>query len=67
MNISELKAETIRQFAIKINATKDEKILKIILAFLNDIKTDGTNSISLSRHYDQIKARYGNVLKKFAE
>jgi hypothetical protein len=66
MNIAELKKEVIRQFASKLEAIGDEKILKIILDFLIGIEASDKNGINLSRHCDHIKAKYGSVLKKLA-
>ena len=67
MSVAELKEEAIRQFAVKVEAMEDETALKIILDFLDGIKAGETNSISLSHHYDSIRAKYGSVLKKLAE
>ncbi len=67
MSVAELKEEAIRQFAIKVEATEDEDTLKVILDFLNGIKADDERGINLSRHYDDIKARYSAVLQKLAQ
>ena len=67
MSVAELKEEAIRQFAIKMEATEDEKVLNIILDFLNGIHTEDKGGINLSRHYEAIKAKYGNVLQRLAQ
>ena len=67
MSVAELKEEAIRQFAIKVEATEDENVLKIILDFLSTIDAKDKNGINLSRHYNHIKAKYSSVLKKLAE
>ncbi|MEI8278623.1 MAG: hypothetical protein WCG87_02600 [Bacteroidota bacterium] len=67
MSVAELKEEAIRQFAVKVEATEDEKVLHIILDFLSHIHSDDKNSMNLSHHYDSIKAKYSSVLKKLAE
>ena len=67
MSVAELKEEAIRQFTVKVVASDDEVVLKMILDFLNGIEPDKDNSISLSHHYNSIKAKYGTVLKKLAE
>jgi len=67
MSVAELKEEAIRRFAIKVEATEDEKVLKTILDFLDDIESAEPGELNLSRHYDSIKAKYGSVLRKLAE
>ena len=67
MSVAELKEEAIRQFALKVESTGDEKVLEMILDFLKGIQTNDDNAVNLSRHYDTIKAKYGSVLKKLAE
>lgn len=66
MSIAELKEEAIKQFTEKIVATDDEEVLKSILDFLGSINVSDSNSINLSRHYNDIKAKYGPVLKGLA-
>ena len=67
MSVSELKEEAIRQFAIKVRSMEDETALKIVLGFLKGIRSDDSNGINLSRHYDSIKLKYGRVLEMLAE
>lgn len=67
MSVAELKEEAIRQFALKVEAAEDEKVLQVILDFLNNIQPSDKQAISLSRHYDSIKAQYGATLQKLAE
>jgi hypothetical protein len=67
MSIIELKEEAIRQFALKVEAMKDETALKEVLDFLSGIKGGDAQNINLSRHYNDIKAKHGDVLKKLAE
>jgi hypothetical protein len=67
MSVAELKEEALRQFAIKVSSTNDEKVLEMILDFVKGINSDDKNGINLSRHYDAIKAKYGTVLQKLAQ
>lgn len=67
MSIAELKEEAIRQFAVKVDAMEDEAALKVVLAFLSGIHTGDENGLSLSRHYESIKLKYGSVLEKLAQ
>jgi hypothetical protein len=67
MNVAELKEEAIRQFVDKVEATDDEKVLKIILDFLSRINVQDTDGINLARHYESIKSKYSTVLKRLAE
>ncbi len=67
MSVAELKEEAIRQFAMKVESTDNENVLKIIIDFLNGLDTTDKSGVNLSRHYDGIKAKYGSVLKKLAE
>ncbi len=39
MGVAELKEDAIRQFAVKVEVTDDEQVLKIVLDFLGGIKT----------------------------
>jgi len=66
MSISELKEEAIRQFAVKVEAADDEKVLEMILDFLKGINSNDKNGVNLSRHYEAIKQRYGSVLVRLA-
>jgi len=56
MSVSELKEEAIRQFAIKVRSMEDETALKIVLGFLKGIRSDDSNGINLSRHYDIVSS-----------
>lgn len=67
MSVAELKEEAIRQFAMKVEAADDEKVLQIILDFLSNIQPADKSGLNLSRHYDSIKAQYGATLQKLAE
>jgi len=67
MSIIELKEEAIRQFAVKVEAADDEKILEMILEFLKGIDSNDKHGINLSRHYEAIKQQYGGVLKRLAQ
>ena len=67
MSVAELKEEAIRQFAIKVESLDDETGLKIVLEFLNGINVKENNSINLSHHYDNIKAKYSGILKRLAQ
>lgn len=67
MSVTALKEEAIRQFAIKVASVDDEAELQVILDFLSGIHPNDKQGLNLSRHYEKIKARYGDVLKKLAE
>ena len=67
MSVSELKEEAIRHFAIKVESMNDETALNIVLDFLKGIRTGDKNGINLSRHYDSIKLKYGQILEKLAK
>jgi hypothetical protein len=67
MSIAELKEEAIRQFAITVEGMDDEAELKVVLEFLNGIKGDDQQHISLSRHYSAIKEKYSSVLERLAK
>lgn len=67
MSVLELKEEAIRQFAIKVEAMDDEAGLKIVLDFLKGISAEDKNGANLSRHYEDIKLKYGSVLEKLAK
>lgn len=67
MSVAELKEELIRQFAEKLSATTDEKVLRSIIVFLKSIDGPANEPLNLSAHYDEIKATYGSVLKQLAE
>jgi len=67
MSVIELKEEAIRQFAIKVESMDDEVALKMVLDFLNGIKANDNGAINLSKHYDSIKQKYGQVLQKLAQ
>ena len=65
MSVLELKEEAIRQFALKVESLDDEAALVMVLDFLKGINTN-TDGLSLSRHYNSIKSKYGPVLEKLA-
>lgn len=67
MSVAELKEEALRQFAIKVKSTDDEKVLEMILDFVKGINAEDANAVNLSRHYDAIKAKYSSVLQKLAQ
>ena len=67
MSVLQLKEEAIRQFAAKLESTDDAEVLQMILKFLDGIKADDKKAINLAHHYDTIKARYGDLLKKLAQ
>ena len=52
---------------LKVEATESAELLQTILDFLTTIPAHEDNGLSLARHYEPIKARYGAVLKKLAE
>ncbi len=61
MSVAEMKIEAINQ----ITRLNEEQSLKEILIHLS--KLDKQKELNLSKHYDDIKAEYGNVLKKLAQ
>ncbi len=65
MSVLELIEEAIRQFSIKVESLDDEAALVMVLDFLKGINRN-TDGLSLSRHYDSIKSKYGSVLEKLA-
>ena len=67
MSFAELKEEAIRQFAIKVEDIDDEAALLVVLEFLKGINKEDKMGVNLSRHYDSIKLKYGNVLQKLAK
>ena len=67
MSVAELKEEALRQFAIKVKSTDDEKVLEMMLDFINSINTQDVGGVNLARHYETIKAQYGDVLQKLAQ
>ncbi len=66
MSVVELKEEAIRQFARKVEATDDERVLIMIVEFLNGLQVEDSNQLNLSQHYDKIRSKYSTVLKKLA-
>lgn len=67
MSVAELKEEALKQFEIKVKSTDDEKVLQMMLDFINSINTQDSGSVDLARHYETIKAKYGEVLQKLAQ
>jgi hypothetical protein len=67
MSVSTIKEETIRLFAIKVEAMEDESALKMVLEFLNGIGKNDKEGINLSHHYENIKRKYSSVLEKLAQ
>jgi hypothetical protein len=64
MSILEMKLTVIKE----ISNIEDEIVLKEIFLYLENIAIQkDNNTINLSQHYDLVKGRYGNVLKKLAE
>lgn len=66
MGVEEMKKEAIRQ----LSNLNDEKIIKDIYTLLNKIseKTDSSGKIiNLSKHYDEIKKSYDDLLRKLAQ
>jgi hypothetical protein len=61
MSVAELKIEAINQ----ITKLTEENSLKAILEHLS--KLNQAKELNLSRHYDDIKSKYDDVLKKLAE
>lgn len=61
MSVAELKVEAINQ----ITKLTEEKSIKEILEHLSKLNKE--NELNLSRHYNEIKEQYGEVLKKLAE
>lgn len=43
MSVAELKEEAIRQFARKVEATDDERVLTLIVEFLNGLQIEDIN------------------------
>lgn len=64
--MEEMKAEAIRALQLKLDAIHDEQVLNKILELINNIDAR-PNHVQLSRHYTDIKNKYGDVLKKLAE
>ena len=67
MSILEIKEEAIKQFALKVERINDEASLNVILAFLDGIGNSGNDPLSLSKHYESIKSKYGSVLERLAK
>jgi hypothetical protein len=61
MSVAEMKLEAIS----KISNLQNEKTLQDVLALLNAVNEK--EEWSLSKHYDQIKEQYGEVLQKLAQ
>lgn len=64
MSVAEMKLEAINQISKLI----DESALKEILEHLSQLrKKEDVKNLSLSKHYQDIKAKYGDVLEKLAQ
>ena len=61
MSVAEMKLEAINQIA----KLTEESSLKEILEHLS--KLNNQKEMNLSQHYDDIKSKYADVLKKLAE
>ena len=61
MSVEEMKKEAINQI-VKLN---EENTLKEVLEYLSKLNEE--KKLNLSQHYDDVKAKYGDVLKKLAE
>lgn len=66
MRSEEIKKEAMQRLRAKLDATDDELVLIGILDMLDTIET-GNKRLDLSRHYDAIKSKYGDVLNKLAQ
>lgn len=67
MSVAAIKEQVINKFVSKVSHLQDEEALKIILAFLDGIKEDSTHRLDLAHHYDSIKHKYGDVLKRLSQ
>ena len=61
MSVAEMKVKAISQ----ITRLNEENSLKEILEHLS--KLSSKSELNLSQHYEEIKSKYGNVLKKLAQ
>ncbi len=61
MSVAEMKLKAISQ----ITRLNEEKSLKEILEHLSKLNSE--NELNLSQHYEDIKSKYGDVLKKLAQ
>ena len=61
MSVAEMKVKAISQ----ITRLNEENSLKEILEHLS--KLNSKSELNLSQHYEEIKSKYGNVLKKLAQ
>jgi hypothetical protein len=67
MSIAAIKEQVISKFVKKVSSLEDEEALKMILAFLDGIKKDDPATLDLAHHYDAIKQKYGDVLKRLSQ
>ena len=65
MSIAEMKIVAIKE----ITNLENENALKEILDHLAKMQSDDTDAkvLNLSRHYDEIKNKFGNTLQKLAQ
>jgi hypothetical protein len=61
MSLAEMKVKAISQ----ITRLTEENSLKEILEHLS--KLNSNSELNLSQHYEDIKSKYGDVLKKLAQ
>ena len=61
MSVAEMKVKAISQ----ITRLNEENSLKEILEHLS--KLSSKSELNLSQHYEEIKSKYGDVLKKLAQ
>ena len=61
MSVDEMKLKAISQ----ITRLTEESSLKEILEHLS--KLNSKSELNLSQHYEEIKSKYGDVLKKLAQ
>ena len=61
MSLAEMKVKAISQ----ITRLNEENSLKEILEHLS--KLNSNSELNLSQHYEEIKSKYGDVLKKLAQ
>ena len=66
MSVGEKKEEALRRLKQKLETTDDEQIVNAILEMISNIDTN-EKTIDLSRHYNDIKSKYADVLMKLAQ
>ena len=67
MSVATIKEQVINKFVSKVSVIQDEEALKVILDFLDGIKNENPDSLNLAHHYDDIKTKYGDVLKRLSQ